>query len=192
MQEQSICSLIKKPNQTSPYFATVEKTFKNYFNHTSQEQAVYELSKHATLLSSLSALITLDSRNSGTHTTCVQKLAYFLCSFYMPNCRAGIKISQADCKSIVGADNGQQHVCSQSLSILQQRDRFAINWPPVQVDCNSISASVGTSKGQYMRERRFQVCPYSEKIRGLAIRGLALGKAWLRDHVFFFSYLRKI
>ena len=122
---------------------------------------MYELSKHAKLLSLLSTLIAFDSRNSAAHTTCVQKLAHFLCSFYLPNCRAGIEISQADCKSIVGTDIGQQHVCSQSESRLQQF-RFAINWPPVQVDCNSISASVGTSKGQYIGQQCFLVCPYSE------------------------------
>ena len=152
VQEQSICSFITRPNGTDPYFTTVEKKFKNYFNHTSQAQAVYELSKHAKLLSSLSALITIDPRNTAIYTQCIQKLAQFLCSFYLPNCRAGIEISRADCKSIVGTtDSRQPHVCSPAVSRLQEQFRFAITWPPVQVNCDSINPSVATPPGQYRR-----------------------------------------
>jgi hypothetical protein len=144
VQEQSICSLITKPNGTSPYFTTVDKKFKNYFNHTSQQQAVYELSKHAKLLSRFSALIDLESNSGSIHTDCVQRLAYFLCSLYLPNCRAGIEMNRRDCELVVG----RVRVCSLSVRTLQQNG-YIIDWPPVQVDCNSFNASVVSPKGAY-------------------------------------------
>ena len=140
VQENSICSFITEPNGTLPYFSTVEKKFKNYFNHTSQQQAVYELSQHAKLLSLLSGLIV---RNPETRNECVQRLAHFLCSLYLPNCRAAIEMSRSDCQKVIDDRNG---VCVSFLTSLR-RLGYSIKWPPVEVDCNSINISVATPSG---------------------------------------------
>ncbi|XP_028411368.1 uncharacterized protein LOC114533935 isoform X1 [Dendronephthya gigantea] len=160
VDEPSICSIINKPNTTTSYFTTVSEPFRNYFNHTSQEQAAYELSKHAKLLSLLSTLIAVDHRNSLTHTQCVQRLAYFLCRLYFPKCNGGSEISQNDCKSIVETDRqkaGQLYrlVCLDSVERLQFQYRYNINWPPVRINCDSIDSSVVTPKVGY-KDIRFQ------------------------------------
>ncbi len=108
---------------------------------------MFELSKHAKLLSLFSALSSFDEGNSESHTECVQKLAYFLCSLYLPNCRAGIELSRNDCKSIVELTGS----CRPSV-VWMQNWGYSIYWPPVQVDCNSISRSVSTPNGEYPTE----------------------------------------
>jgi hypothetical protein len=141
VQEKSFCLYITEPNGTLPYFNTADKTFKNYFNHTSQEQAVYELSQHTKLLSMISALRV---RDEDAKNLCVQKLAFFLCSFYLPNCRAPVEISRKDCQTMIDDRNG---VCSSTLVILRLNG-YRIEWPPVEVDCNSISPSVASPNGE--------------------------------------------
>lgn len=157
LNKPSICSLITKPNVSTPYFIAVHTApFRNHFNHTSQEQAAYELSKHAKLLSLLSTLIVVDKRNSGIHKQCVQKLTYFLCSLYFPNCTGGSEISQNDCKSIVETDRekaGQRFplVCLDSVERLRFQYQYNIDWPPVRINCDSINSSAVTPKGEFLK-----------------------------------------
>ena len=148
LQESSICSLILNSNKSAPYFTTVNKNFKNYFNHTSQQQAVYELSKHTKLLSMISSFPSFNQRSNGPlYTNCIQRLTYFLCSLYLPNCGKGFEISQNDCKLVVGKEADQRPVCGEPVIRLNGVYGNTVDWPPVKVDCKSISSSVTTPQG---------------------------------------------
>ena len=92
----------------------------------------------------ISALKELSVQDKDAKDLCVQKLAYFLCSFYLPNCRAPVEISRKDCQTMIDDRNG---VCSSTLVILRQNG-YRIDWPPVEVDCNSISPSVASPNGE--------------------------------------------
>lgn len=136
IKEQSICSVMTATNG-QPYFSSVKKDFTNYFKHTSQEQAVYELSKYATLLS-LFASLRSDLRISSFYpaTRCIYDISFFLCTLHFPTCGGKgnqYQITKGQCEDLVdSAVNGKCSVrLRQAISF-----GYSIKWPPVNVNCD--------------------------------------------------------
>ena len=138
VKEQSICSFMTTRNG-QPFFSSVKKDFTNYFKHTSQDQAVYELSKHATLLSLLASFRT--NLNPGQRlpdaaTRCIRGIGLFLCTLHFPTCGGEnqYQITKFECLDMKRAFNGR---CS--LEQVRINFGYSIKWPSANVNCDEFA-----------------------------------------------------
>ena len=138
VKEQSICSFMTTRNG-QPFFSSVKKDFTNYFKHTSQDQAVYELSKHATLLSLLASFRT--NLNPGQRlpdaaTRCIRGISLFLCTLHFPTCGGEnqYQITKFECLDMKRAFNGR---CS--LEQVRINFGYSIKWPSANVNCDEFA-----------------------------------------------------
>ena len=136
-----MCSSVISSLPDTKYFITINNPFTNYFNHETQEQAVYELSKHARLIH---LLITQQPNINSTNevTQCLNDVRFLLCNLYLPRCGdrfpKNYPISSTQCKITLEKN------CSSA--ILQLRNRgYSITWPPVTVDCKKFTDSLSLS-----------------------------------------------
>ena len=136
VKEQSICSFMTTRNG-QPFFSSVKKNFTNYFKHTSQDQAVFELSKQATLLSLFASF--RKNLNSGQQpdaaTQCVRGISNFLCTLHFPTCgdKNQYQITKFDCLEMKNAFHGK---CS--LDQVRNNMGYSIKWPSVNVNCDEL------------------------------------------------------
>ena len=127
-----ICASVISDLSNEKYFGTVNRPFTNYFSHTTQERAIYELSTHARLIH----LLTTQQPNINTTndvTQCLHDVTFLLCNLYLPRC--GLKdypISSTQCK------NTLEKNCSSAISQIRTRG-YNITWPPVNVNCDNFS-----------------------------------------------------
>ena len=112
----------------SRYFRTTFQ-YGNYFGHDSTDEAVYELSKFANLLSSL--LAPDDPGNRRNYTFCYQALTILLCHLHLPVCPRS-PLHEHSCLDSVGNTSA----CFDAIKDLNSKGaNFA--WPPVKVNCEN-------------------------------------------------------
>ena len=123
-----------------PYFVEVNEPFTNYFNHASQDQAVFEFTKYNMMLVNLIAtyentLIKPSANGNKTVNTCVEDLVYLLCTLYFPRCGerkpTDYGITREECKNTLGAN------CSSAVTSIQRLGYdLNVKWPPVFINCS--------------------------------------------------------
>lgn len=133
--EQHVCSVFRRrSNRSIPYFNSVDRNFRNFFGHASLEQAVYELNKHNKFFSLLSRLH--KDNPSQNYDLCYEGLANILCRLYLPVCQQSYRVGRSDCLNYFG---GQIHSCQSALMMIEQRYFYTVQWPLVQVNCDSLN-----------------------------------------------------
>lgn len=100
----------------------------NYFNHTSKDEAIYELSRHLPLLSSLRGILAQRSRE------CVNTLMLLLCHLHLPACPLDTTIvSRNLCLQIMNTSTPDSN-CHHSVAEMRKQ-KVNFEWPPVEVNC---------------------------------------------------------
>ena len=113
----------REGRQVSLFKSTFSKEPLNYFGHKSTDEAIFELSKHLRLLSTLRE----ETFRLEQDSNCLKDLTVLLCHLYLPACPL---------------DRQPQRLCTNTLSNISTcaRALFSLNehalpWPPVQVNC---------------------------------------------------------
>lgn len=100
----------------------------NYFNHTSKDEAIYELSRHLPLLSSLGWT---KAQQSGE---CLEALMVLLCHLHLPGCPLDTRtVTQNLCLQIMNTSTSDS-ICHFAVRNMQ-KEKVHFEWPPVQVNC---------------------------------------------------------
>ena len=105
------------------YFRTTFQ-YGNYFGHESTDEAVYELSTYANLLSSLS---NPDNRIN----SCYNTLTVLLCHLHLPVCPRS-PLPQSRCFEAVATNSS----CFNAIKDLNAKGAN-FEWPPVKVNCSN-------------------------------------------------------
>ena len=111
------------------YFRTTFQ-YGNYFGHESTDEAVYELSTYANLLSSL---LNPDNRinNPLSYRFCYQALTVLLCHLHLPICPWS-PLRRSRCFEAVGTNSS----CFNAIKNLNAKGAN-FEWPPVKVNCSN-------------------------------------------------------
>ena len=119
----------EKSFSTFQYF---KNTFQNgnYFNHSSTDEAVDELSKYLNLLSSL---------QRDTKENCLNPLILLLCHLHLPACPPSA-ISQRSCFQVIANTSS----CFTAIKNLNSQGAN-FTWPPVNVNCQDTKWFTNTS-----------------------------------------------
>lgn len=110
------------------YFRTTFQ-YGNYFGHESTDEAVYELSTYANLLSSLFSPD--NSINSLSYRACYRALAVLLCHLHLPVCPRS-PLPQSRCFEAIGTNFS----CFNAIRDLNAKGAN-FDWPPVKVNCSN-------------------------------------------------------
>lgn len=123
-----LCSLISAPQGDGPPAEYFRTTFQNgnYFNHTSTDEAVYELSKYLNLFSSLRGP---DAGNNRNYEPCFRSLTFLLCHLHLPVCSRP-PLRQTTCIQVISNNS----VCFNAIKDLNTKGAN-FTWPPVNVNC---------------------------------------------------------
>ena len=141
-----ICSLTQRVGD-SPISATsytiqtisFSDSQTNYFNHSSIDEAVYELSRYLPLLSFL-----LWERFDRVFVACVNDLRLLLCHLHLPQCPMRTPtITQDQCHQMMNTSSN----CHTAI-IRLQRQNASFQWPPVQVNCSDSKWFSNSSRTQ--------------------------------------------
>lgn len=142
---QPICSGIytrsARTNTTQHFFAEVNDPFTNYFQHRSQDQAVYEVSKHATLVNILTSLQSIP-RLKREVTYCINNLTFLLCTLHQPRCAKDYGITKRQCETTLHKS------CNASISFIRARG-YVVQWPPAPVNCSEFPEVTDSHNRKY-------------------------------------------
>ena len=123
-----MCLAVMKtsPSQEGRQVSLFKSTFSeeplNYFGHKSTDEAIFELSKHLRLLSTLREY----AQGQEKASNCLKDLTVLLCHLYLPACPL---------------DRQPQSLCTNTLTNLApcaglfSFNEHALQWPPVKVNC---------------------------------------------------------
>jgi hypothetical protein len=110
----------------SQFQSTFSKEPLNYFGHRSTDEAIFELSKHLRLLSTLQEYGRLEN---GDASRCNNVLTVLLCHLYLPTCPLD-RQPQRLCTDILNNSSS----CARAVTQINL-DGHALQWPPLQVNC---------------------------------------------------------
>ena len=116
--------LINKGQPVRQFKSTFSDEPLNYFKHKSTDQAIFELSRHLRLLTSLR-----EYRGNQDARSCINDLIVLLCHLYLPTCPLD-RQPQSLCTRTLNTNSS----CSKAVIHINS-DGHELQWPPVQVNC---------------------------------------------------------
>ena len=108
------------------FTSTFSSGILNYFKHSSTDEAIFELSQHLRLLSTLQEF---ESRRNGDARVCNRDLTVLLCHLYLPACPRA-PLAESMCINTFSSNSSCFKVVNQI-----NEEGYDLKWPPVKVNC---------------------------------------------------------
>ena len=119
-------SILDSEQQGSLFKSTVSNSRLNYFKHSSTDEAIFELSQHLRLLSTLREYAT---RGNNDARNCNRDLTVLLCHLYLPICPRE-PLAERLCIDTLSPNS----TCFKAVKQFND-DGHDLKWPPVEVNC---------------------------------------------------------